>query len=67
MQKRVVECLNCGATRRIAAAPSRPSDANECKRCGYVGWAEAESMTEALRRAIREAPLERRRVHLATW
>jgi hypothetical protein len=67
VQTRVVECLNCGATRRISAAPSRPSDPNECKKCGYVGWAEAESMTEALRRAVREAPLERRRVHLATW
>jgi hypothetical protein len=67
VQTKAVECLNCGATRRISAAPSRPSEPTDCPKCGYVGWAEAESMTEALRRALRDAPLERRRVHLATW
>jgi hypothetical protein len=64
---RAVECLNCGATRRISAAPSRPSEPNECQRCGYVGWAETDSLTETLRRALRESPLARRRVHLANW
>jgi hypothetical protein len=64
---RVVECLNCGATRRIPAAPSRPSDPNDCQRCGYVGWAEAATLTETLRRALRDRTLESRRVHAATW
>ena len=64
---RVVECLNCGETRRISSAPSRPSDPNDCPRCGYVGWAEAASLTETLRRALRERPVETRRMHIATW
>ncbi|MHB8642452.1 MAG: hypothetical protein ACYDA3_06170 [Gaiellaceae bacterium] len=67
METRLVECLNCGATRRISAAPSRPSAPTDCPRCGYVGWAEAASLTETLRRALRERPVESRRVHIATW
>ncbi len=65
VRTRLVECLNCGTTRRMSAAPSRPSDPSDCPKCGYVGWAEADSLTEALRRALRDAPLERRRVHVA--
>jgi hypothetical protein len=42
---------------------SRPGDSNECTRCGYLGWAEAESLNETLRRLIREHPLARRRIH----
>jgi hypothetical protein len=41
--------------------PSRAGDPDECARCGYVGWAEAETLTETLRRALREHTLERRR------
>jgi hypothetical protein len=57
---RVVECLNCGAVRHISKLPSRPGATHECPRCGYVGWAETESLTEALRRSLRERTLEQR-------
>jgi hypothetical protein len=33
---------------------------HECTRCGYVGWAETESLTETLRRSLRERTLEQR-------
>jgi len=58
---KLVECLNCGAARRVAVGASRPGDPDECRRCGYVGWAEAESLTETLRRALREHTVDRRR------
>jgi hypothetical protein len=32
-----------------------------CPRCGYLGWAPAAGVTETLRRALRESPVERRR------
>jgi Zn ribbon nucleic-acid-binding protein len=62
VEKRNVECLSCGATRAMPVR-SRPGDSNECTRCGYLGWAEAESLNETLRRLIRELPLARRRLH----
>jgi hypothetical protein len=36
----------------------------ECRRCGYVGWASPRDLNEVARRALRERPLERRRVRL---
>jgi hypothetical protein len=57
MERRTVECLNCGKTRRVGDATG------ECSRCGYVGWAETDSLTETLRRALRERPPERRKLH----
>jgi len=63
---RLVECLNCGAVRNVSTIPSRSNAVHECARCGYVGWAETESLTETLRRALRECTLEQRR-HLAAW
>ena len=66
MASRIVECLNCGATRNISALPSRPGSVHECRRCGYVGWADTESLTEALRRALRECTLEQRK-RVAAW
>ena len=57
----MVECLNCGKSRRIVAGES----IGECARCGYVGWAESESLTETLRRLLRDRPVERRRLHVA--
>jgi len=66
MRMKLVECLNCGAVRRAAVSPSRPGTAHECARCGYVGWAETERLTEALRRALREHALDQRR-HVAAW
>jgi len=61
VETRTVECLNCGKTRGIVSATST----GECPRCGYVGWVESESVTETLRRLLRERPLERRRLHVA--
>ena len=66
MASRIVECLNCGATRRLTELPSRQAALHECARCGYVGWAETASLTEALRRALRDSTLEQRR-RIAAW
>jgi ribosomal protein S27AE len=60
MASKLVECLNCGAVRRAAATLSRPVNADECGRCGYVGWAETETLTETLRRALREHTVDKR-------
>jgi len=62
----LVECLKCGAARRATTFPSRAGRPDECTRCGYVGWAETESLTEAIRRALREHTLEQRR-YLIAW
>ena len=66
MASKLVECLNCGAPRRVAVIPSRPADPDECLRCGYVGWADTETLTETLRRALREHTVEQRRP-VAFW
>jgi len=63
----LVECLSCGETRRVVEPSGRPHWLDECGRCGYVGWAETESLNETLRRALRETTLEQRRVPVATW
>jgi hypothetical protein len=39
--------------------------ADECLRCGYVGWASSRELTELERRRLREHPLEQRRAHAA--
>ncbi len=65
MASTIVECLNCGATRRVAVNRS-PVQRDECARCGYVGWAEAETLDEALRRALRDHTIDQRR-RLAAW
>jgi uncharacterized membrane protein YvbJ len=49
----MIECLNCGKRRDEADCA--------CPRCGYVGWARANDLDEALRRLLRERPPERRR------
>ncbi|HEY6015543.1 MAG TPA: hypothetical protein VIU44_03505 [Gaiellaceae bacterium] len=33
-----------------------------CPRCGYVGWAPTDELTETTRRALRDRPLVRRRL-----
>lgn len=58
-----IECLSCGA-RRSASDEAPHLDAGECPRCGYVGWARVEDLTEVARRLIRERPLERRRLRI---
>jgi hypothetical protein len=52
---RSVECLACGLPRIITV------DAGECPRCGYVGWAPVEAVTEEMRGKLREVPLVERR------
>lgn len=59
IRRRQVECLACGQPR--AAHPHR---AGECPRCGYLGWAYADDLSETERRALRDNPLPARRPHL---
>ena len=66
MVLKLVACLNCGAPRRVAAKASRPGDPHECGRCGYVGWAETETLTETLRRALRDRTFDQRR-RVVAW
>jgi hypothetical protein len=61
----LVECLNCGATRKVASDPVHGVQPGACAKCGYVGWADHESLSETLRRALRDqAPPTRR---IAAW
>ena len=60
-----IECLGCGERRVLHPDSHRRLQEGECPRCGYVGWVESESVTETLRRLLRERPLERRRLHVA--
>ena len=66
MASKPIECLNCGATRRVFVDRMHAMQRDECSRCGYVGWAETESLTEALRRALRDTTVDKRR-HLVAW
>jgi hypothetical protein len=66
MESLTVECLRCG-NRRTAERQSRHVDAGECPRCGYVGWAASVELTEPMRRALRERPVERRRIHAVAF
>jgi hypothetical protein len=58
-----VECLKCGKTR---AEPSRSAQRvitdDSCERCGYVGWAKTDELSESTRRMLRDRPLDRRRL-----
>ncbi len=59
----VVECLSCGKTRRpVADTLQRVHLDDCCARCGYVGWALSEELSESTRRTLRERPLLRRRM-----
>ncbi len=59
----LVECLNCGETRHAQRDGFRRIHLGDCcPRCGYVGWAASDDLTEAARRALRDRPPERRRV-----
>jgi hypothetical protein len=63
VEKVRIECLSCGSRRNAALEP-RHLDPGECPRCGYVGWARVEDLTEIARRLIRERPLERRSLRI---
>jgi hypothetical protein len=58
MGNRLIECLRCGQTRESGGRP-------ECPRCGYLGWAEPQALTERMRRALRSRPPELRGVRPA--
>src|SRR5436190_14139290 len=45
MESLVVECLRCGSHRHAEHPPLRKVNP-ECPRCGYVGWAAVEDLTE---------------------
>jgi len=64
MESLVVECLRCGNTRQAESSPLRQANP-ECPRCGYLGWAPVDALSERERRALRARPLERRRLRLA--
>jgi hypothetical protein len=59
------ECLRCGEVRVLRLGTRQRLDAGECPRCTYVGWATCEDVTEVTRKALRERPLERRRLRMA--
>jgi hypothetical protein len=60
MEAHVVECLCCGE-QRVVVRSGRLEAPGECGRCGYLGWARSDSLTEETRRLLRERPPERRR------
>ena len=62
MGRVTVECLACGAGRSVAPAERSRLEPGECPRCGYVGWARRNELTETLRQALRERTTERRRL-----
>jgi len=63
MESTTVECLRCGETHQLASGPWRQLQSGDCPRCGYLGWAPIESLSEPERRALRDRPLERRRLY----
>jgi len=65
MESLVVECLRCGSHRQAESTTPLRKTNPECPRCGYVGWASVEDLTERDRRALRSRPLERRRLRIA--
>jgi transposase len=63
MESITVECLRCGENHRLESGPWRQLQSGECPRCGYLGWAPTALLSEVERRALRDRPLERRRLH----
>jgi ribosomal protein S27AE len=59
-----VECLSCGAHRIVVARDTHHVDAGECQRCGYVGWASSDDLTQKTRRELRDRPVARRRLRV---
>jgi hypothetical protein len=64
MESLVVECLCCGSHRKLSSSPLRLANP-DCPRCGYVGWAPVDALSEHERRVMRARPLERRRLRVA--
>jgi hypothetical protein len=59
-----VECLGCGHQRVLVRGPLRELWNEACPRCGYLGWAESQQLTEAERRVLRSRPVARRRLRV---
>jgi len=59
-----LECLACGERRSAIDSVHTHLSTGECPRCGYVGWAPATDLSEYTRRALRDRPVERRRLRL---
>ena len=57
-----VECLKCGLPRVVRESVLGAHGAGHCPRCGYVGWAPSAELDEDERRALRDVPVELRRV-----
>ena len=66
MERMQVECLGCGERRSIHRAEHRSLLGGECPRCGYLGWAPSEDLSERVRKLVRERPVQRRRFHLVS-
>jgi uncharacterized Zn finger protein len=62
MERIRVECLGCGERRVAKLGEHHHVGTGECPRCGYVGWASTTDLNEYARRALRDRPLERRRL-----
>jgi hypothetical protein len=61
-----LECLGCGARRTALSHVHSHLESGECQRCGYVGWANPNDLTEFTRRELRDRPVERRRLRAAS-
>jgi phage FluMu protein Com len=59
-----VECLRCGERHQLARVDGRRVLEAACPRCSYIGWAPCSGLTETARGALRERPVEKRRLHL---
>jgi hypothetical protein len=64
MERFGVECLRCGEQHELARVDGRRLLEAACPRCTYVGWAPRGDLGEPERRALRNRPVEARRVHL---
>jgi hypothetical protein len=49
-EEREVECLACGARRRVAGLSH--GEVGECPSCGYCGWAEPADLTNPERDSL---------------
>ncbi len=64
METFTVECLRCGERHQLLRSPVRYIQESECPRCGYLGWAGVSDLTELSRRALRDRPVELRRLRV---
>jgi hypothetical protein len=64
MDTLTVECLRCGGHHPLLRTGTGALQSTACPRCGYVGWAEPGGLSERARRALRDRPVEHRRLRL---